>query len=330
MSQPTQGDVHVNRPLTNISVAYMQDQTNFIADQVFPNIPVSQRSDLYYMYDRGFFNRDEMAERAPGTEASGSGYEVEVDTPYYCKRYSFKHDIPDERRANADEAIQPDREATQLVTYKALIRRERLWASRYFTGTNIWTNNRTGHASNNDATNAIFWNLDSSTPIENVRAAMTAVLESTGFLPNTLVLGRKVYDALQDHPDIVDRIKYGQTAPGAAVVDTSELQALFKVPRILVSQAIYNSADEGATNNHQFISGSNALLTYSAPNPGLMTPTGGYTFSWTGLLGSQAQGQRIRRFRMDNIDSDRVEIDMSFDQKLISADLGFFWNAIVQ
>lgn len=329
MSQPTQGDVHVNRPLTNISIAYMQDQTNFIADRVFPNIPVSERSDLYYTYDRGYFNRDEMKERAPGTEASGSGYAVEPDTPYYCKRYSFKHDIPDERRANADTPIQPDREATQLVTYKALIRRERLWTSKFF-GPTIWSNNKVGHATTASATQAIFWNLDNSTPIEDVRAAMTTVLEETGFLPNTLVLGRQVYDALQDHPDIVDRIKYGQTAPGAAVVDTSELSALFKIPRILVSQAIFNSAKEGQTNNHSFIGGKHALLVYSAPTPGLMTPSGGYTFSWTGLLGSQAQGQRIRRFRMDNIDSDRVEIDMSFDQKLIGADLGFSFNSIVQ
>jgi hypothetical protein len=41
---------------------------------VFPNIPVQKKSDRYYTYDRGDFNRDEMEERAPGTESEGSGY----------------------------------------------------------------------------------------------------------------------------------------------------------------------------------------------------------------------------------------------------------------
>jgi hypothetical protein len=36
MPQPTQSQVHVDAVLTNISVGYMQDAANFIADKVFP------------------------------------------------------------------------------------------------------------------------------------------------------------------------------------------------------------------------------------------------------------------------------------------------------
>jgi hypothetical protein len=32
---------------------------------------------------------------------------------------------------------------------------------------------------------------------------------------------------------------------------------------------------------------------------------------------------------MEQLGSDRVEIDMCYDQKLVSADLGFFWNTVV-
>jgi hypothetical protein len=60
-----------------------------------------------------------------------------------------------------------------------------------------------------------------------------------------------------------------------------------------------------------------------------MTPTAGYTFSWNGLLGASAMGGRIKKFRMENLSSDRVEIEMAFDQKLVSADLGYFWDTIV-
>lgn len=329
MPSPTKGDVHVNRPLTNISVAYLQDEKHFVADSVFPNIPVSKQSDLYYMYDRGYFNRDEMEERAPGTESAGGEYAIEVDTPYYAKVYAFHHDISDQRRANTDSELAPDKEATELVTRKGLIKRERMWASKFFIPA-VWTHNRVGVTTTAvPGTSIQFWNEADSTPIEDVRRAKTVVLQSTGFEPNTLVMGQVVLDALSDHPDIVDRVKYGQTS-GPAQIELSELVALLKVPRIFVMKSIVNTAAQGATNAHEFIGGRHALLVYSAPSPGLMTPSGGYTFSWTGYLGAQAQGQRIKRFRMDHLESDRVEIDMAFDQKMISNDLGFFFENVVE
>ena len=75
MPQPTLSDVHVNRPLTNISVAYSQEAAGveFVADRAFPAIPVENKSDLYYTYKRGDFNRDEMQKRALSTESAGAG-----------------------------------------------------------------------------------------------------------------------------------------------------------------------------------------------------------------------------------------------------------------
>jgi hypothetical protein len=76
MPQPTQGSVHVNRPLTMISVAYMQDQAEFIADKVFPVVPVDKQSDLYYVYTKNDWFRDEAKPRAAGTESAGGGYNL--------------------------------------------------------------------------------------------------------------------------------------------------------------------------------------------------------------------------------------------------------------
>jgi hypothetical protein len=324
---PTPGDVHVNTPLTNISIAYIQDASAFVASQVFPNIPVAKQSDRYYTYDRGSFNRDEMQERAPATESAGSGYDVDNTPTYYAPRYSFHRDVPDELRANADDVLNPDREATVFVTQKALIKKEKLFTAQYLKS-GVWTNDYAGVAANPAAGQVLKWSDSGSTPIENVRVAKRTIRQSTGFEPNTLVLGRATYDTLLDHPEIIDRIKYGQTAPGPADPSDEDLAKLFKVRRILVMNAIENIAQEGQPANHQFIGGNCALLCYSTPTPGLMTPTAGYTFSWTGLLGSGADGGRIRSFRMEQIGADRVEIDMSFTCKLVSADLGWFWNDI--
>lgn len=328
MSQPTVSSVHVNAPLTNISVAFMQDSSHFVADQVFQNIPVAKQSDRYYTYDRGYFNRNEMTERAPSTESAGGDYTVDNTPTYYCPVYAFHHDIPDERRANADTVLAPDREATLLCSHKAMIKKEKLWAAAYFT-TSVWTTDITGVAAAPTGAQVLQWNDAASTPIEDIRAAVTVVLQSTGQLLNTMTINQNVLDALLDHPDIVDRVKYGQTAPGVAVVENSDLARLFKMDRILVTRAIENTAAEGATNSHSFIGGKSCLLSYRPPNPGIMVPAAGYSFAWTGYLGASALGTSITKMRHDLIKADRVEIEMAIDHAKVSADLGYFFTSVV-
>jgi len=329
MPQPTQSDVHVNVPLTNISIAYLQEADAFVASRVFPIVPVQKQSDRYYTYTRGDFNRDEMAIRAAGDESAGSGYTLDNTPTYYAPVYAIHKDIPDQVRANSDSVLAPDMEATRFLSTKALIKRERVFATNYF-GAGIWTGQLTG-ASAADTTHVVFWNDASSTPIEDIRAAKRSVhLTSGGFMPNKLVLGPQVWDKLQDHPDFIDRVKYGQTQPNAAQVTKRLIAELLELDEILVMDGIYNNANEGATESNTYIGGKHALLVYSAPAPGLMTPTAGYTFSWTGMFGMGIEGNRIKSFRMEWKEIDRVEIEMAFDMKLVSADLGFFFNAVVQ
>ena len=47
MTQPTARAVHVDQPLTNISVAFLQNAASFVASRVFPNIRVQKQSDVY-------------------------------------------------------------------------------------------------------------------------------------------------------------------------------------------------------------------------------------------------------------------------------------------
>lgn len=326
--QPTPSDVHVNAPLTNISIAFLQNANDFVASKVFPNISVSKQSDRYYVYNRGDFNRDEMQLRAPGTESAGSGYTLDNTPTYYAPRHSIHKDIPDEVRANADAVLNPDREATVFVSHKALIKREKIFAANHFT-TGKWATDVTGVASAPSASQFIQWSDANADPIIDIRKAKRVVRESTGFEPNKLVLGRPVFDALLDHPDIIDRIKYGQTQGGPAMASNAILAALLGVEEILVMNAIENTSAEGQTAAHSFIGGKKALLCHSATSPGLMTPSAGYTFSWTGLLGAGAEGNRIRTFRLENLGVDRVEIDMCFDQKLVASELGYFFNSAV-
>ena len=122
MPNPTRGDVHVNRPLTNISIAYLQRAIAFISSQVFPNIPVQKQSDSYFTYSRADFNRDEATQRAPGAESAGGGYRLDADATYSCRVNAYHKDVADQIRNNADSPLNLDREASEYVTLKALNR----------------------------------------------------------------------------------------------------------------------------------------------------------------------------------------------------------------
>lgn len=325
-SLPGSGDVHVDRPLTQISIAYLQDADAFIADRVFPVINVKSQSDLYYLFDRGDFFRDEMELNAPGAVAAEANYKISTSS-YRCDVWKLAKALADQVRANYDSPLQADREMTEFLTLKGLIRKEKLWASRYFAAT-LWTGDQTGVAGAPGANQFQQWDNAASTPIEDIRKGRRTVQERTGYKPNKLILGREVYDALLDHPDIVGRLDRGQTS-GPAIVMRQNLAALFELEEVLVMDGIENTAAEGVADALSFIGGKSALLAYSAPAPGLMVPSAGYTFAWTGLLGSGALGTRIRKMRDERAEADRLEITMSFDQKLISADLAQFFITAV-
>lgn len=315
MAQPTANDVHIDAILTNISVAYIQDQNAFVASKVFPTIPVEKQSDKYFVYTKGDWFRDEAQLRAPATESAGSGYNLTTAT-YNTQVYAFHKDVDDQVRANADNPLNPDRDATSFITQRMLLRQEIQWASEFFT-TSVWAT---------DSTPTNLWNdYTASDPIGDVETAKATILTSTGFLPNTMVMGYDVFRQLRNHPDIVDRVKY----TSAENVTEDILARFFGVDRILVARAVKNTALEGAATSMSSIVGKNAALYYVAPSAGILTPSAGYQFAWRGVSDGMGANIGITRFRMPELRADRIEAQMAWDNKVIAADLGYFFSACV-
>jgi len=327
MPNPTYGNIHVDAPLTNISVAYIQKADSFIADKVFPIISVKKQSDRYFVYLKEDWFRDEAVERVMGTESAGGGYEIDNTPTYFCKIYAYHKDVTAADRANSDIPLQPDEDASQFVAQKFLLRRETEWATRFF-ATGIWDTEYDGAASTS-GTDLKYWNASDSDPIGDVATAQLDIQSVTAFKPNVMVIGPYVYKALRNHADILDRIKYTQ---GPAIPTPNLLAQLFDVDKVLVAQAVKNSAAKGATESTDFIYGKHALLAYAAPSPGLKQPTAGYIMAWTGLEGAGAYGNRMYRIPMDHLGlgTTRIEGEMAYDCELVAASLGVFFNGIVQ
>lgn len=326
MSNPNRLQVHIDAALTNISVAYIQSADVFIADKVFPIVPVQKQSDRYFVYKKEDWFRDEAKERAGAVESAGGGYDIDNTPTYFCTKYSYHKDITEEDRVNADTPLNPDQDATEFVTHKLLLKREILWAKKFFTP-GVWGKEYQGVTSNPTSGQVLKWSDANSNPIEDITTAQLDIQELTGYKPNVLVLGARVYGALKNHPLILDRIKYTQRG----VVTPDLLAALFDVDRVLIASAVINEAAKGAPGDFKFIFGNNALLAYAAPSPGLKKPSAGYIFAWKGLLGANAYGGRIIRLPMPHlgIGTERIEGEMAFDMKVVARDLGVFFNEVV-
>lgn len=337
MPQPTVTQVHIQAALTQIATAYLQDERNYVADQVFPVVPVEFQADKYFTFSKDDFFRDEARIRADGTESVGGGFNLNTGT-YAAEVWAYHKDLGGQTRRNSDPAVNMDIATTKFCMQKLLIRRDRFFMSKYLVNS-VWSADYTGTAGGTPGTTTPpFWNDDANgDPFTDIATAQTSILQNTGFEANTFLQAFPVYQGLRKHPLVVDRIKY-TTRADASKITPELLAGAFDVERIIVSKAVYNSAAEtttttGNTGTYSFVASKDALLCHSAPSPGLMIPTAGYIFAWSGLSGGMNSiGVRIAQIPMPwlGLETVRTEGEMAFDMQIIGSDLGIHFSGITQ
>jgi hypothetical protein len=325
MPTPVQSDLHINAPLTNVSIAYMQSASTYIADKIFPKVPVQKQGDLFWKYSKSDWRRSDVKKRAPGTESAGTGWKNDTDQ-YYCHVYAVHKDIDDQTRANADSNFNLDRDSTENITNQLLLQRDVDWATAFFK-TGVWATDKVG------TTDFVKWSDGGSDPISDVADIHLEFRKLTGFKPNICVLGAEVMKELKQHPDIIDRIKYTQKG----IVSEDLIATLFDVDELYTSYAtIADTAEltdarvQDAAATYDFITNAKGVLfAYAPKSPSLMTPSAGYTFTWKGYMGGNSQGIKIKRFRMEHLNSDRVEGEQTYDMHVVSPDCGYFLSDTV-
>jgi hypothetical protein len=339
MPQPTLSQVHIQAALTQIATAYIQDERYYIADKVFPIVPVEFQADKYFTFSKDDFYRDEAQQRADAVESAGGGFNLSNNS-YSADVWAYHKDLGGQTRRNSDPAVNMDVATTKFCMQKLLIRRDRFFVGAYLIN-GAWATDVTGTAGGTPgSTTPAFWNDDANgDPFTDIAIAQTTILQQTGFEANGLLMSFPVYQALRKHPLVIDRIKY-TTRADASKVTPELLAAAFDVDRVVVSKAVFQSAQEIATDTGgsaqnttmQFIASKDALLFHAAPEPGIMIPTAGYTFAWSGLTGLNTMGVRIAQIPLPwlGLETVRTEGEMAFDMQVVGKDLGYHFSGIVQ
>ena len=240
----TSPSVHIDQPLSNLTLAYVQEQSTFIADKVFPTVGVQRQSDKYYIYDRANMNRSgDVKKLAPRTEVNRIGMAIS-NSSYFADVYGLGMDFDEQTLANEDAMLEIRSAGAETLTNRLLIHREKAFADTFFK-TGVWTTEVSGAASG--AGTPVYWNdYTNSTPISDVTTGARGMqLVSGGFKPNTMVVGKEVRDILVNHPDILARLNGGSTINNPALITDGKLAEIFGMENFLVMEAVENTAAEG-------------------------------------------------------------------------------------
>lgn len=323
--QPTPQAMHVDAVLTNLSVAYKNAE--YIADRIFPMIPVKKQSDKYYIYKKGAWFRDEAGLRAPGAAAPKGGYELSTDS-YFADEYAWDTPVPKEDIENADTPLEPLQTGTEFSTEKVLMKKERLVAGKVLT-TGNWT-----------------FNLDvqglwepvgaTNTFLDSILDYKESMRKRIGRYPNRLVLDAGSFRKLKKVEAILERIKYTGTQGKPADVTLQTLAALLELDSIILGTAIYSTAKEAKGGDDfngvdiwEVNAGKGSAFLYYCPDrPALKTPSAGYIYNWPSTELGQAQivsqdNNRIVKKWWDNpTESWMIRAAERFDAKVVAADCG--------
>ena len=315
MPDPTLGEVHIDAALSGISTAYRN--SNYIADQVSPRVPVKKQSDKYFEWTKDSWFRNYVQRRTPGSNYPEAGLQLS-NSSYMCELFHLAYPLPDELMANQDEAVNLELAGSTWLADQFQLNREVQCIADYF-ATGKWTNDVVG------GTNFTKWDdFATSDPIADIQLGQETVQKLTGVRPRKLIVGQDVWDrVLKIHPSIIELYKYTQVS----ILSIDQVKNALDVDELIVGGAIANSAQEGATFVGGYMWGKDALLAHVAKAPGLMTPSAAYTFEWD--IENMNLPVVIGRIREDNRDRDLLKAKYAFDNKVVGADLGYFFSTVM-
>lgn len=240
--------------LADLSVKFANEMSAFIALQVLPAAYVPKAQFKWYQYDKANLRRvDSKTDSKAPANLIDYGAFTKSGTALLHK-LAAEVDPADERDADAPVSNM-ELDATQNVMQMLLIDLEKEVSDKIGLSTN-YPSALTSALAAGDT-----WADAAGDPIEDARVARSAVKDSCGRAANVLAISWTTFEYLKIHPAIIDRIKFtgGQTPTKEAIAN------LLGVKEIIISEAQYNNAAEGATDNLDDIWGDFALFFYRNP-----------------------------------------------------------------
>ena len=321
-----------NRYLTNMSMAFFANESDYVATSIFPICPVQLSTSFYYEFQKGDLTRDNV-QRKPAFGKVAPAQMGHTDNTYRCLVDQVITGIDqiealNFQRSNVPPSIDRRRSKIRFVTSQMHLHLDILFAQNFF-HKGVWKNELTGVKSNASGSQFLRFDDANFDPV-GFFDGLTRDMRKNGLRkPNKLSLGVDSFNALKKHPDILERVKYGGSTANPANVNERVLAELFGLDQVKVLYSVYNKAEEGQPDHMEYIcEPDGALLTYTTPSPALDEPSAGYIFTWD-MLGD-GNFMSIDTFEGEGgTHAEFAEGLMSTDMKRTCDDLAFYMTGCV-
>lgn len=293
----------VDPVLTNLALGY--SNAEFIADQVFPMAKVAKEAGKIPKHNRQAFKlgKTERALRAASNRLDPEGRQF-ID-------FSLEeHDIAvpmDYREADESDDLDVQAANTFLAQDNLLLRREKIAADLAFNPASFAPSNKVNLGAGDK------WTDPASNPIDHIREGREKIRQAVAKRPNSMLLGAQAFEALSEHPKMLERLTYSQLG----VLTPQLLAAILKLERVIVGDAIYTNDDDTASFD---VWGDSALLFYSRP-PGpsgkrsVFEPSFGYT--------AYKKALEVDKYMEQGGKIENVRATMIYKTLLVGADAGY-------
>jgi hypothetical protein len=303
-------------PLTNMTLAYKNEATDFVADKIFP--PVSVQKDAGKIYSFG-----KQALRAYNTEkANGASYnevkvKVAANDHYFLQSRGLFARLTKDDVMNAETPLDAQGDTAEMLMQNMLIDRERVASAAISTSTISQNTTLTGTDQWNDYAN--------SDPFADIRLARDTIYASTGKEANSMLLQRNVLSTLLDHPKVVERFS------GAVVVTEDmvlrEIKKVFGIENLYVGRAqavLANLDDDDADDVLTPLWAKQCVVYYSETSPKLKSLSFGKTYELkAGPVAESMQGDALGQERITHDLQSIVAVKDKYDQVIVDANCAY-------
>ena len=327
------GNFRPHTALTNMALAYYQDDSKYFARTIFPICPVTLSSDNYYIFDKEDLRRDSWQRKPAYGKVDPAVLSEHTDT-YTCLVDQMIMGIDQIRQTDLTRRMgatvrDPRQQRTKAIAGQANIHQDRIFAERFFKS-GVWGNEFAGVDSTNPVSGQfIKFSNGNSDPVSFMDQRKTEIEQSTGRTPNRIALGVNVFNALKNHPAVLERVKYGGTSANQAKVTENVLAQLFDVERVSVQRSIMNKAKPGEAPKMEYIGDPDAfLLAYATDAPSMDEPSAGYIFTWD-MLGNGNILPILNYLGENGTHTEFIEGLMASDMKKTADDLAMFFRDAV-
>ena len=313
---PKVNEVHIDAALSNVSIGY--HPTGFIAENIFPIVPVKKESDKYYVWNKdSAFRIPDTTQRADGTRSKTVGFGLS-SASYAAEEYALNTEVTDRQRDNADSVINLRSAKTRRVKDILALDQEKRVATLLTTQANWASTNRVQRSGTQQWNNASF-SATSAYGIEaTIDAGKEAIRQAIGRDPNYIIIPSAISKVMKRDSAIKDLIKYTHSE---LLVDGDLPPMLWKM-KVMIPSSIYATSVEGnATQSYADVWGKHVVLIYVPDNPQIDEVSAGYIFR---VANGAHTPWGVRTWREEAEKKEIVEVEVCQDEVLTSNVAGYF------